>query len=256
MNDQEDPTVEPSFDDPAHDDLRALLAGARATDPIPTDVAARLDATLESLQSERATQQEDQNNVVPLRHRVGRVLVAAAAVVVVGAGGVGIVKGALNGGGSDDMSSDSAGSAADTDAGSAGVPSAPEANAARPESSQATKDAPAQLAEVPAFTTARFAEQAAQLDTAALDFVQDKSTDPDYGSATRSPAPTSSPTPVTGSLATRCSTPALPDTESIQITLDGQRAVLVLHPVSEGRQLIEAWSCDGTATLASATVTR
>jgi hypothetical protein len=267
VSDFEDPTVEPSFDDPsfddpsfddpAHDDLRALLAEAKATDPIPADVAARLDAALESLQTTRAIERDGRTNVVPLRHRVGRVLVAAAAVVVVGAGGVGIVQGALsNGGSSDKMSSDSAGSATDSDAGSAGLPSAPEVNAETPGSVAATKGAPAQLADVPAFTTARFAEQAAQLDTATLDFAQDESTDQAYGSATRSPALTSSPTPLTGSFATLCSTPALPDTESIQITLDGHRAVLVLHPVTDGTQLIEAWSCDGKSALASTTVTR
>ena len=48
-----DPTPESSLT-PAQDDaVRALLASAKHTDPAPSDVVARLDATLASLSEER-----------------------------------------------------------------------------------------------------------------------------------------------------------------------------------------------------------
>ncbi|MDZ5619361.1 hypothetical protein [Nocardioides bizhenqiangii] len=69
--------------------IRALLSGARTTDPMPADVAARLDDVLIGLAAERATLDPvPADNVVPIartrRHRVVAVLGAAAAVAVFG----------------------------------------------------------------------------------------------------------------------------------------------------------------------------
>lgn len=95
--------------------VRALLAAARHDEPLPADVAARLDATLADLQAEREAGREAAAPapVVPLsraarRRRItGAALVAAAAVVVAG---VGI--GQLTGGvGSDSGESSMAGDA-------------------------------------------------------------------------------------------------------------------------------------------------
>lgn len=80
------------------------LRGARATEPMPDDVVARLDDTLAELVSSRSAEAElpvadgpevtaesetDESNVTPLRPRRRRnaLLAAAAAVIVIGAGG-------------------------------------------------------------------------------------------------------------------------------------------------------------------------
>ncbi|WP_232677210.1 hypothetical protein [Nocardioides sp. R-C-SC26] len=68
--------------------LRRLLAQARHDDPMPDDVASRLDRVLERLAAEEPPR--DEHDVVELaarrRQRVTALLVAAAAVVVVGVG--------------------------------------------------------------------------------------------------------------------------------------------------------------------------
>lgn len=86
--------------------VRRQLAAARHTEPMPADVASRLDDVLAGLQTERAKRvTAPESNVVPLasrrRHRIAQGIVAAAAVVAVGVG-VTQVLGNM-GGGSDDM---------------------------------------------------------------------------------------------------------------------------------------------------------
>ena len=71
--------------------ISALLADARATEPMPADVVARLDQSLAGLAAERiAIDPVPADNVIPItrtrRHRVVAVLGAAAAVVVFGLG--------------------------------------------------------------------------------------------------------------------------------------------------------------------------
>lgn len=95
--------------------LRRLLAGARHAEPVPDDVAARLDRVLEQLSAEERDP-EAHRPVVDLaarrRRRARRLLVAAAAVVVVGVG-VGQVVPTGSGGDASDSAStaESAGSA-------------------------------------------------------------------------------------------------------------------------------------------------
>ena len=100
QHDEREP--EPSRDLSAAEErrVRALLAEARHTDPMPTDVAARLDRVIAGL-SEGAPREAD---VVPLatrRRRASRLLLAAAAVVVLGVGGSQVLDG-LGMAGSDD----------------------------------------------------------------------------------------------------------------------------------------------------------
>jgi hypothetical protein len=100
QHDEREP--EPSRDLSAEEErrVRALLAEARHTDPMPTDVAARLDRVIAGL-SEGAPREAD---VVPLatrRRRASRLLLAAAAVVVLGVGGSQVLDG-LGMAGSDD----------------------------------------------------------------------------------------------------------------------------------------------------------
>lgn len=72
---------------PEHDDVRRLLAEARHDEPIPTDVAARLDRVLAGLSQER-TEVPAEAPVIHLeahrRRRAAGLLVAAAAIVVGG----------------------------------------------------------------------------------------------------------------------------------------------------------------------------
>jgi hypothetical protein len=241
---------DPDFDDPAFDDLRALLSDARVTAPIPDDVAARLDTTLASLGAERAGRPV----VVPLRRRLAPVLAAAAAVAVVVAG-VGIAR-LVTDDGQRTTAADSAGSEALVSTPSAAAPSA------RAPQSATKAGGAASFASVRAFTTAGFAAQVADLQVAALDAAT-ASTGTDTPSGPGDPA-TASPDDLTeaaqgrvpAAVAAACTGPARPGTRSVPILLDGRPAALVLHPVTDGEQLVEAWSCDGAERLASASVAR
>ena len=103
-----------SHDQPHPDDERVsrLLADARHTEPLPPEVAARLDRTLEGLAEERRTPARSVAPVVDLaarrRRRLATGLVAAAAVVALG---VSLPQVDL-GGGSDSESAGSADTAA------------------------------------------------------------------------------------------------------------------------------------------------
>ena len=106
MSDHDEPELHESPLDPAEDArIRALLAEARHTEPMPAEVVARLDRVLDGLASERAP-------VAPVidlarrRRTAAKLLVAAAAVVVAGVG-VGQVLPGI-GGGSDNGCADQA----------------------------------------------------------------------------------------------------------------------------------------------------
>lgn len=88
--------------------VRRLLADARHTDPMPAEVAARMDAVLGDLAAEPPGAATP-TSVVPLadrRRRAGRLLLAAAAVVVAGIG-VGQVVGGSQGGQDESAAMDS-----------------------------------------------------------------------------------------------------------------------------------------------------
>ena len=104
-----------SHDQPHPDDERVsrLLAEARHTEPLPPEVAARLDRTLQGLAAERRTPADPVAPVIDLaarrRRRIAAGLVAAAAVVALG-----VSLPSLDlGGGSDADSAGSADTAAD-----------------------------------------------------------------------------------------------------------------------------------------------
>ncbi len=103
-----------SHDDltPDEEEIRRLLADARLTEPMPTDVVARLDGVLADLHAEdpaRPTQRPVDLAVVRRRRNARVWLVAAAAVIAVG---VGINQLDLTSGSTSDDSGGSAGSAA------------------------------------------------------------------------------------------------------------------------------------------------
>ncbi len=183
MTDQDRPD-EPQFDDPAHDGVRGLLASAKVTDPVPADVAARLDATLASLTADRRGEAVDAHPdahpenppvVVPLRRRsrlAPRLLAAAAAVVVVGAGGIGLAQ-VLGNQGSDQATTATADSATASGSENIGPPSpeAPAPEATRDEASGglSTLKGFASNKAVPRFTTAGFTSEVAAFSTRDLD---------------------------------------------------------------------------------------
>ncbi len=257
---------ERAFDDPAHDELRRLLADARVTEPVPDAVAARLDATLASLRERSREESPAPTNVVPLRRRLGRVLVAAAVVVVIGGGGVGIAQ-LSSGGRSDTTSADSARSTDKSSAGSEA--SAPQAVAPTGAPGVGATGSRA----LPRLTTASFGRDVsramrttyASLDTSALAGRTPQSDSPgqlgDLGQGYDAPAAppvTTSPGPTAGDFLSRdaasCTGPEVPDAVTLPATLDGALVALVFRPPTTEDQLVEAWSCDGATLLATATV--
>lgn len=284
--------LDPSFDDPSYDDIRALLRDSRETGPLPDYVAARLDSTLAELRGNAPEPAAPVADVVPLRRRVSRprLLVAAAAVIIVGAGGSGIAITLAN------QKSDVPASATSVPAGGASrhSPMAPQVKGLAPiPSSPGPHVLNGQLdalaaQPVGAFTTADFASQAAAYaQTANLTYataegnVNGTSSGSSPGSnsgsgggastaggasagtgsgTVGSPAQASPPVPgalppvASSKSLAPCVAPNVPGAQLVPITLDGNRATLVLHPASHGKQLVEAWSCDGTRVLASATV--
>jgi hypothetical protein len=76
----------------------------------------------------------------------------------------------------------------------------------------------------------------------------------------KAPPVTATPEAVTGALSSRASTgcagPAAPDSVTLPATLDGVPVALVFRPPTSSEQRVEAWSCDGSSLLASATVPR
>src|SRR3546814_16020213 len=71
--------------DPSDDAVRRLLAAARHDEPIPTEVADRMDTVIGRLAAERAG--GDDREPIPLRRRrLPQLLLAAAAVAAIGFG--------------------------------------------------------------------------------------------------------------------------------------------------------------------------
>lgn len=110
-------TDDPTPDDAAEEAVSRLLAGARHTTPLPTDVAARLDEVLADLRRTRPAAGPVRSTVVvPIasrrRRRLTTGLVAAAAVVAVGVA-LPHVTGGLDGS-SDTASDTAAGGSSDT----------------------------------------------------------------------------------------------------------------------------------------------
>lgn len=278
MSDQDQPAPgepgfgDPAFDDPAFDDLRGLLAEARVTAPIPDDVAARLDATLGSLRDQRrADADRPKASVVLLRRRVGRVLIAAAAVAVIGAGSYGLVHS-----GQESSNSDSAASGAGGQADKA----APLTTEDRRSPGAVAADGLS--ARVPSLRKGHFARDAAaamrSLSFQAVNGVGDVPSAPapaatpsDSRSArsdvlsgksqAEAPPVTATPTPLAGTTtssesAAGCAGPSASDAVTLPATLDGVPVALVFRPPTATGQLVEAWSCDGTTLLASAIVPR
>ncbi|MEO7352557.1 MAG: hypothetical protein ABIR34_05830 [Marmoricola sp.] len=252
--------------------IRALLAELGSGpdgESMPPEVAARLDDTLARLQAERETagdpagEETDRSKasptVVPLRRRwATRVTAAAAAVIVIGAGGVAAANLGVLGGSSSDskVASGGGGSAAD---------SAPEAVAPTPSGREPANGGVPQLARsLPRVRSTAFAADVTGLvkrrtgvvapnPGAESQYDQGKSgesqdTAGDRAAEQRSPAAALTSLSCPGPHITDGAVPS-------PIEYDGRVAVLVVHRVSDGKQLVEAWTCKGKRKLDSATIT-
>jgi len=255
----------PSFDDSAYDDLRGLLADARASDPMPRDVADRIDDVIAGLSAERA------GKVTPTRRsRTGqRLLVAAAAVVVLGAGGVGLsqVLGD-NLSGNDDLAT--ADKAASADGGSVAPESATAGRDNTPGTGSGANMDRASAAGLPRLKASDFSteptlmlkgDRVSVLKRLSSSYEVAEGTTDSRGDFTPL-APLPSAVDRDGDLVSQsrpirtCALPDVLDSRLYAIYLDGKRATLVVHPVADGKRLVQAWSCDAKTILASTTIPR
>ena len=159
-----------------------------------------------------------------------RIAAAAAAVIVLGLGGLTAVNLAGSGGGDTAKSSDAGAS-------TAGLAPTP-LRARRSKAEIAPQSAPD-------LSAATFARDVRGLLVQTPALRAPAPLEPD--SAPPVPAPTATPA--------TCPGPAVSDGSSLSlVSLDGKPAALVVHPPRKGKRLVEAWSCDGTHRLASTTV--
>jgi hypothetical protein len=265
----------PDSTDAEHAQIRALLAELGSGpdgEPMPPEVSARLDDTLARLVAERSADQSEEGpgdpaedgaaaegtgTVVPLRRRWGsRVTAAAAAVIVLGAGGVAAANLGVFGGSGDSLSS--------SDAGGANAKSGARAEAPTPSTpSGASREAVEQAEALPRVSSTSFASDAARLvresgaaivapspagGDAAGGTAEGDEDSSGEGAAARRPAAALSALSCPGPKVTDAAVPN-------PVVYDGSVAVLLVHPASASGQLVEAWSCEGNRRLASATIT-
>jgi hypothetical protein len=251
MNDEHDADRDDVTPDPDQDArIRALLAELGSGpdgEPIPPEVEARLDDTLAMLVAERgsagARQDEStSDNVVPLRRRwLPRAAVAAAAVIVLGAGSLAVANLGLMSPG-ENSSADSAGE------------SAPKATGVAPDSdSQSGSDTG--MATVPELSSSSFASDVTSLleGRATLLTPEREAAGEQSPRKNRDNAKPGAPEALTSQA---CPGPKITDgAVPNQVRYDGRPAVLLIHPEHAGRQVVDAWNCAGDRKLASTTIT-
>lgn len=223
--------------------VRRLLADAKHTDPVPADVAARLDRTLATLSEERESQK-----VVTLasrrRRRVTQLLVAAAAAVVVGIGVGQVVSGTGSG---SDMST----SADDSADGGAGQAAEAPAEESQTDSPSAESDAGADSG-----GDSSYERNSAKAALAALPRVDDATFDADAAAARALPGNTDTtsapdaddPNAVFGGT---CDRPAWGEGERVLVRYQGTAAALVFRPAADGSQVVDLFACDADDVLRS-----
>ena len=254
MNDP-DSNPAPDLDPQQEEQIRALLAENTAG-PMPADVAARLDDTLAGLVAEReagnlSDERTATGQVVPLRPRwMPRIAAGAAAVIVLGLGGIALV---ANLGGT--QSSVESGATSTTDdsggrslledsASEAPVESAPGDTAAE---QKAARDG------LPRLQTASFTRDVQTL-LRQQPALRAPAQSQERGGAAGTPSPTSPSQAPSADAA--CAGPSVTDGSTVTVArLDATTAAIVVHPAEDGKRLVEAWSCDGSRRLASTTVT-
>lgn len=213
---------------PEEQEVRRLLADARHDEPLPDDVAARLDGVLADLGAETSSAPDVDLAARQRRRRTARnVLIAAAAVVVIG---VGISRVDLDTVGDADSGSSSAESSLDDDAG--GDTAAPVAPARGPVLRLRSEDFDQQLDRLGA-------------DQGYAALTQRAEAELDAGATTLS------------DLAARpgwCDDPAWGRGLRLAVRYDGERAVLVLRQASGGSRDADLYLCGETTPTRSTTV--
>ena len=233
--------------------VRARLAEARHTDPVPDHVVARLDGVLADLTAERtaepsAVPSADRREpddapvapVVPLASRRRRALstglVAAAAVVALG---VALPQVLDSTGGSDSASSGSA-----ADSGGSVAEAGPGQGSGDDSDDAAAGSAPSELAEGDG---AASSERAGSAFAAPLALRSDEALRPAVRPLARQGA-------VTAYDASPGCVLDVGAGDRVDATWDGLPAVVVLRPVEEGRQDVEVFVCGSDEVVASTTL--
>lgn len=250
-------------------DVRRLLAEARYDEPVPDDVAARLDRVLAELVDEGPPEKvADQHRVIDLaaqrrRRRVRQLLVAAVAVGVIGVGlgQVGLpstfqadMDGSSAGGSAADSGGDSAEAEADGPAAAAGAPSALE------EASPLERDAPLALTAEPLVVDDEDFATEARLQS--LRRVMGDGQSSQYAA---SPPPSDSSSAERNDLDNTaegftkptwftCKPGPFGAGRLVAVQYDGQPAVLAVRPSTGDSAVVELLRCGSGAVLRSATV--
>jgi hypothetical protein len=219
--------------------VRARLAEARHTDPVPADVVTRLDTVLADLTADRrGTSPEPAASVVPLPSRRRRALasglVAAAAVVALGVA----LPQVLDPGGSDESVSagDSAGDAA------VQAPPGAGSDAGSDDGGSAAESAPDEMTEEPGASS----ERSGSTFAAPVALRSDEPLRPAVRALVDS-----------GSTAYDANTGCASGTgagERVAATWDGLPAVVVLRPPTAGRQVVDVYLCGSDEAVATTTL--
>lgn len=234
----DDPTLTPTEEAA----VRARLAEARHTEPVPEHVVARLDAVLADLTAERrAPDGPPVAPVVPLspararrRRALATGLVAAAAVVVFG---VALPRVLDSTGGSDDATS-----ASTADSGGSAFEPGP-AEDSDPADGGAAESAPGQLSEGPGVASERSGSPYA----APVELSSDEPLRPAVRSLARQRGVTAYD-----------AGPGCPldvgAGDRVDATWDGLPAVVVLRPAEAGRRVVEVYVCGSGEVVGSTTL--
>ena len=279
MNEHEpeaDSGTDPGIDPEQEAQIRALLGQVGAADePMPQDVSARLDDTLAMLRAERTRSGEaaggtaadttapgDESgtaDVVPLRRRwLPRAAGAAAAVIVLGVGGVAAVRlgadhsqGSATAGGAASDATQSSQGPSDAPVPSAGSGVSPGSKA------RALRESADALRTLPALTTASFDTDVAGLLRTDPGVVTPGSAGQSGAGSGATQEPRATQRSKTEAQLTRaCPGPAVTDgAVANPVRVDGALAVLLVHPAKDGEQLVEAWTCAGDRRLDSTQLT-
>jgi hypothetical protein len=222
---------------PEEAEVARILAEAAGPEPVPASVAARLDEVLDELVSERAAAGDSGDLRVARSRRWPRVLLAAAAVLVVGYAVGGVVgDGSLSGGQAD------SGAAEDSVAAGSAESQGSEGGAGRRHRNGALSQAGPTHGQADGST--------ADLDGASAEFrtpVRLRSVQLDAGVrralAVLALRPSASTDQPSGS---RCDAPPLgPSEESLLVRYDGRRAVLVTREADDGLVEATVYTCVG-----------
>lgn len=204
------------------DEIRRLLAEARHTDPIPPDVAGRMDGVIADLRADRPVRPGVVDLDAARRRRRARALLVAAAVVVVAGIGIDRLRD-TNAGGASSADSAAGGATSDT--------AQPRAEAQPPRDGEVQDFA---FSRAPRVSRHRFAQQAAALQAgrrAGLDGV----TSSDAQSSGRRPLG------YDASKSVRCAAPGRG--RLVPVRYDGAPGLLVYRPPRGDTQVVDLVLC-------------